>query len=142
MSKKPDDKGATGKKRAIDIVHASLARRYRAEKRFRRLGMSAIVCSMLFLSILFISIIGNGYSAFFQTYVKVDVFFDPEVLQQDALNAADYQGLIKKSLRTMFPEVKKRSDKKSLYRLASPDAEYQLRDMVLARKYCKLEKRM
>ena len=132
MNKHPDDRGAEGKNRTIDIVHASLARRYRAEKRFRRLGMSAIVCSMLFLSILFISVIGNGYSAFFQTYIKIDVFFDPETLQQDALNAADYQGLIKQSLRSMFPDVKKRSEKKALYRLASPDAEYQLRDMVLA----------
>ena len=132
MNKRQNDIVANSQKRAIDIVRASLARRYRAEKRFRRLGMSAIVCSMLFLSILFISIIGNGYSAFFQTFVKIDVFFDPEVLQQDALNAADYQGLIKKSLREMFPDVKKRTDKKGLYKLASPDAEYQLRDMVLA----------
>ena len=64
MNNKPDDNDATMQKRTIDIVHASLARRYRAERRFRRLGMSAIVCSMIFLSILFISIIGNGYSAF------------------------------------------------------------------------------
>ena len=132
MNNNPDDNDATMQKRTIDIVHASLARRYRAERRFRRLGMSAIVCSMIFLSILFISIIGNGYSAFFQTFIKIDVFFDPEILQQDALNAADYQGLIKESLRSMFPYVKKRSEKKGLYKLASPDAEYQLRDMVLA----------
>ena len=32
----------------------------------------------------------------------------------------------------MFPYVKKRSEKKGLYKLASADAEYQLRDMVLA----------
>ena len=102
MNNQSTSSGAGTHKRAIDIVRASLARRYRAEKRFRRLGMAAIVCSMLFLSVLFASIIGKGYSAFLQTFVKIDVFFDPEILQQDALNAADYQGLVKKSLRAMF----------------------------------------
>jgi len=132
MNSQSTSDGAGSQKRTIDIVEASLARRYRAEKRFRRLGLAAIVCSMLFLAFLFISIIGKGYTAFYQTFVKIDVFFDPEVLQQDALTAADYPGLMKKSLRAMFPDAKGRSDKRSLYKLVSTGAAFQLRDMVLA----------
>ena len=99
-------------KRAIDIVNAGLSRRYRSERRFRRLGIAAICMSLMFLALLFVSIISKGYSAFFQTVVKIDVYFDPEVLQRDALTAADYPGLVKKSLRTMFPKVKSRGDKR------------------------------
>ena len=100
-------------KRTLDIVNQGLARRYRAERRFRYYGLSAIVASLLFLSLLFISIFANGYSAFMQTFVQLNVFFDPEVLQQESLASANYQGLVKSSLRKMFPDVKGRRDKRT-----------------------------
>jgi len=118
-------------KRTLDIVNKGLARRYRAERRFRYYGLSAIVASLLFLSLLFISIFANGYSAFTQTFVQLTIFFDPEVLQQESLASANYQGLVKSSLRKMFPGVKGRGDKRKLYGLVSSGASFQLRDMVL-----------
>jgi phosphate transport system permease protein len=59
------------------------------------------------------------------------IFFDPEFLQQESLASANYQGLVKSSLRKMFPGVKGRRDKRQLYGLVSSGATYQLRDMVL-----------
>ena len=88
---------------------------------------------MAFLSLLFISIIGNGYTAFQQTFLEIEVFFDPEILDEQSLATADYQGLIKKSLRKMFPNVKERRDKRMLYAIVSSGASFQLRDMVLTR---------
>ena len=117
--------------RTLDIVNRGLARRYRAEKRFRFYGLLAIVFSLLFLSLLFISIGAKGYSALFQTFIKLDVFFDPEILRQESLATANYQGLVKKTLRSMFPDVKGRRDKRMLYGLVSSGASFQLRDMVL-----------
>jgi phosphate transport system permease protein len=66
--------------KTIDIVNRGLTRRYRSERRFRFYGLSAIIVSLLFLSLLFFSIVGKGYSAFQQTFVKLDVFFDPAIL--------------------------------------------------------------
>ncbi|MDJ0989348.1 MAG: phosphate ABC transporter permease PstA [Desulfobacterales bacterium] len=123
--------GSVDTRRAIDIVHAGLARRYRAEKRFRLYGVAAIVASLVFLSILFISIFAKGYPAFQQTYLQLDVFFDPEILARDALTTADYPGLVKQSLRRMFPEVGGRRDKRMLYGMVSSGAAFQLRNMVL-----------
>jgi len=117
--------------RTMDIVKQGLQKRYASEKRFRMLGLAAIITSMLFLTLLFITIIGNGYTAFWQTFVKLDVSFDPEMLPQDSLETADYSGLVKKSLRTMFPDAKGRRDKRMLYKLVSTGASFQLRDMVL-----------
>ncbi len=119
------------KERTLDIVNRGLARRYRAEKRFRIYGLAAIAASLVFLSLLFISIGSKGYSALFQTFIKLDVFFDPEMLRQESLATANYQGLVKKTLRNMFPEVKKRRDKRMLYGLVSSGASFQLRDLVL-----------
>ena len=117
--------------RTLDIVNRGLAKRYRAEKRFRFYGLLAIAASLLFLSLLFFSIGAKGYSALFQTFIKLDVFFDSEILRQDSLASANYQGLVKKTLRNMFPDVKGRRDKRMLYSLVSSGASFQLRDMVL-----------
>ncbi len=122
---------APQKERTLDIVNRGLSKRYRAERRFRLYGFLAIAASMVFLSLLFISIIGKGHTAFQQTFIELDVSFDPEILDQQSLATADYQGLIKKSLRGMFPDVTGRKDKRLLYRIVSSGASFQLRDLVL-----------
>jgi len=117
--------------RTLDIVKSGLNRRYRAERRFRFYGLSAIVLSILFLALLFASIVGKGYSAFWQTEIKLDVFFDPAVLQKEALINADYPALIKAAVQNLFPEVDGRQDRRLLNALISTGAGYQLRGMVL-----------
>jgi phosphate transport system permease protein len=117
--------------RILEIVNRGLTRRYRAERRFRFYGLMAIFVSLLFLSLLFISIGVNGHGALQQTFIKLNVFFDPDLLRQESLANANYQGLVKKTLQSMFPEVKGRGDKRKLYGLVSPGAAFQLRDMVL-----------
>ena len=117
--------------RTIDIVKSGLTRRYRAERRFRFLGLSAILLSLLFLALLFASIVGKGYSAFRQTHIKLDLFFDPAVLQKEALVNADYPALIKAAVQNLFPEVDGRQERRLLNALISTGAGYQLRTMVL-----------
>jgi hypothetical protein len=108
--------------RTIDIVQQGLAKRYRAERRFRFYGLAAVGLGLLSLLLLFVSIIGNGYMAFWQTQVKLDVFVDPAVLNQGNLSSADYAKLIKQSLQDLFPDVKGRRDKRDLYGLVSSGA--------------------
>ncbi|MDF1592476.1 MAG: phosphate ABC transporter permease PstA [Desulfobacterales bacterium] len=117
--------------RAQQIVDRSLAKRYRAERCFKFYGISAIALSLMFLSLLFINIISKGYTAFQQTFVELDIFFDPGILNQEALVKADYGAIVKNALQAMFPDVQGRADKRMLYGLVSSGATYQLRDMVL-----------
>jgi len=114
----------------MDIVNQGLARRYRAEKRFRFYGIIAILLSMIFLAFLFISIAANGYTAFQQTFVQLDIHLDPEMLDAGSLADANYQGLVKQSLAEMFPEVTTRKEKRQLYGMVSNGAAYQLQDFV------------
>lgn len=116
----------------MDIVQKGLTKRYKAEKRFRMYGIMAIAFSIVCLATLFISIISNGYSAFQQTMIELEVTLDAEEIDLNNLAGADYLGMVKTTLRKMYPEVKKRKDKKLLYTLVSSGASYDLMDYVKA----------
>ncbi len=114
----------------MDTVQKGLKRRYRAERRFRIYGLAAIILSLIFLGVLFISIIGNGYSAFWQTLIRLEVYLDPAKIDLDDPIGSDYQGVVKKAMRDMFPDVTGRNEKRQLYRLISSGAGFRVRNLV------------
>lgn len=111
---------------------ADLKRRYRAERYFRRMGLTAITLSLAFIAFLFITIIADGYPAFTQSYIELEIDFAEQAFTRENLTAADYPGLVKKTMREMFPEISGRKDLKLLYSLISPAAAYTLQHMVEA----------
>jgi len=112
-------------------IQKKLKQRYRAEKRFRRLGLFAVITALSFLAILLISICSKGYTAFQQTYIKLEIPLSHEILDVKNLANADYPGLVKASLRQMFPDVKGRRDKRKLYGLVSTGAAFDLQDSII-----------
>jgi phosphate transport system permease protein len=137
MNSQPTPNGQPPR-RTLDAVNASLPKRYASERRFRRIGRIAVFLGLAFVGALFVSIVANGYTGFQQTYVKLAVEFDPQVLDPDgkrdpqALRSADFGALVKGTLRAAFPDVSGRSELRELYGLLSSGAEYQLADMVAA----------
>lgn len=123
--------GNKSSEKSIDIVRRGMVSRYRAEKRFRLYGIFSVVITLFFLTVLFVGIWSKGFSAFQQTYVQLNVYLDPEPFES-LESSVDYPGLIKNALRSEFPEVKTRRDKKELYKLVSSGASFQLRDLVRA----------
>ena len=99
-----------------------LKRRYRAEQRFKLMGIGAIFVALAFLVFLISTIMLSGYSAFKQTYIKLDVTLDKEYFPGEDLARGDFQGIVKASLYRMFPEVSGRSDKRLLTSLVSKGA--------------------
>jgi len=125
-------------RRNVDIINAGMARRRAAERRFRLYGRVAIGLGLAFLVILFASIIANGYTAFWQTHIRLDIPLEASVIDPDgkrdpeALRRADYGGLVKQTLRGMFPEASGRRERMALYGLVSTGAAFDLRDRVVA----------
>ncbi len=121
-----------------EIVRTGLKKRYARERRFRLFGLTAILASLSFLAMLIITISIKGLPAFTQTFMKLDVTMDASTLgvsedsDVDQLRKANYSGVIKKSLLTTFPDVKKRNDKKALYKLVSKGGQYDLQSKVIA----------
>ncbi|MDG1942832.1 MAG: phosphate ABC transporter permease PstA [Halioglobus sp.] len=118
-------------------IQASLKKRYARERRFQWYGRLAVLTGFIFLFVLLFDIVIKGSPAFVQHYIKLDIDLSAEQLgigslaSSDEIAKADYEGVIKSSLRAMFPEVSDRKEKKQLYRLISIGAQYSLRDRVL-----------
>jgi phosphate transport system permease protein len=119
------------------IVSASLRRRYWAERRFRAYGLAAIVAALTFLVYLFFVIFSNGMGAFRQSELELAIYYDPAVVDPagtrhvDDLRSADYQALIRASLKKKFPEVEGRAATRELSRLVSGSAAFELQREVV-----------
>jgi phosphate transport system permease protein len=121
----------------LEKVRAGLAARYRRERRFKMFGALSAIIGLLFVVVLFASIISNGYSAFWQTKIKLDISFDQELIDPegtgglDIIGSANYDKLVRAALGDLFPDVSGRRDRRSLNRLLSSGAGFKLRELVL-----------
>jgi phosphate transport system permease protein len=132
LNPQPNHPPEKARLRTIDIVNRGLPRRYGAERRFKAYGVAAICLSLTFLAMLFITIVGKGYSAFQQTEIKLDIFFDPAAFEGELVADANYGAFVKSALRDLFPDVSGRRDRRDLYGLVSPEAAFQVRRTLLA----------
>ena len=120
-------------------VKRGLAKRYRKERRFRAMGLIAVLLGFAFLIVLLSDITIKALPAFHQTYLKLDINLDPDVLgltpgrplDEKAILHADFRSVVRRSMYALFPEVRKRRDKRKLAALVSTGAQYQVRDRLL-----------
>ena len=114
----------------------NLKSRLAKEKRFKAYGVISITTALTLLTILFVSIFSQGYTAFQETRIQLPVYFDQEILDPNKtsdwndIKKANFNGLVKQSIRNLFPEVSGRSNKRKLYKIVSSSAEYQIRNIV------------
>ena len=116
----------------------NVKKRYAKERRFKMYGAAAVLSAVAMLLLLLVTIIGNGYSAFFQYEVGLDIELKTERLRigdvrdEKALSSARYRNVVRDALKTEFPEVKGRKAKRSLYGIVSSGSDLKVRDVVLA----------
>jgi len=121
-------------------MKARIRKRYAAERRFKALGLSAIVVAVAALVILLTTIIYQGIGGFFQTELRLPVTFEDSALtnyqsltpeeQETALLRTDFAGIYRKSLMELFPDVSSRRDVRKLMGLVSDGARTRLRNMI------------
>jgi phosphate transport system permease protein len=118
-------------------------KRQASEKRFKMMGLAAVVFSIIALLGLMTSILSNGLSSFRQTYVTMEVFLDAAKLDKEGnRNPADIekittftiQPLLQASLKKTMEErgiAVEGVDAKKAFELISKEAAAQLRWFVL-----------
>ena len=120
-----------------EIIKKSLMKRHLAESRFKTYGILGIISATVFLMVILSTIFIEGKSAFKSTYIKLDVFFDPSIIDPDGtrdideIRFANYRKVIKNSLKNYFPEVTGKEEMKSLTELISSSEEENLMQAVL-----------
>lgn len=126
-----------GPRPSFEDTAALTAKRYRSEARLKALGIGALAIAMGLLGLLLFTIIGQGYPAFRQTYVKLDITFDPaEIDPQNTkdpavIGKANFAALVNNALEQVFPEATGRQDRRLVRGFISSSAPIQLRQMVL-----------
>ncbi len=119
-------------KKTMETIRASLARRHRAERRFRYYGVAAISFGMLAVVVLLADIVGKGHGAFQQTYIQLEVHYDPELLDitdvrdPAAVARGDFQAIVRAALRERLGEVSGRAERRDQNELVSNGAGYEL----------------
>jgi phosphate transport system permease protein len=118
---------------------AALTRkRYRREALLKGLGIGAIALALGLLALLLFTIVAQGWPAFREAYVKLDIQFDPSVIDPQgtrvpaAIAQANFAKLINESLEQLFPEATSRQERRMVRGFASSGAAAELRRMVLA----------
>ena len=95
-----------------------LAKRYAAERRFRRIGAGAVIAALSALVLLLGSVLWQGLPAFLEHRVRLDVVLDADALDPEGtrdpalLAEANYAGLLRDALIAQLPEVTGRREKR------------------------------
>jgi len=111
---------------------ALVAKRYRAERRFRSYGAIALGLTALFLAFLIADIVVKGWPSFFEHRAILTVPLDPARIDAASPQNGDFQAIVKDAFRDQFPGVTSRGDRKKLNALLSIGAADGLRDRVVA----------
>jgi phosphate transport system permease protein len=106
-----------------------LKARYAAERRFKIIGLSAVLFSLAALAVLLVTIASNGFTAFRQAHVRLDLQLSAEQIapvgttDPRRIMQGNYGAIILDALQKKFPEVQSRGDRRRLQGLVSAGAE-------------------
>jgi len=118
------------------LVARGIRRRRRAEWRFRIYGVVAICFAVLMLGLLLVSVVSEGWSAFFQTNITNELALpkeeiDPDGKGAEAIAGANFQALIEDALIRKLG-IQDRDDERLAAKMISAGSDTVLRNMVLA----------
>ena len=134
----------SSKSGSLFVAGERTRKRHAAERRFRMMGLAAVIFGILALVGLMASILSNGLSSFHQTYVALDIHLDAAKLDKNGkrdpadlskITTFTLQPLIKAAMKTKMAEAGiavEGVDAKEAFEIISKEAPGELRRFVLA----------
>ncbi len=119
------------------IQDTSDSKRKWADIRFRLYGLMGLSLAAIALILILFKVFSTGFGAFQQSTVLLDFDLNPSTLgvtQESSIDEIQESNtilVVKKSLYALFPNVKKRKDKRRLTKLISPTVEWYVRDEII-----------
>ncbi|MGC9456170.1 MAG: phosphate ABC transporter permease PstA [Halothiobacillaceae bacterium] len=135
-------------------VRNSLKKRHAQERRFKLMGLAAVLTGLAFVVILFTTILKAGVPAFWQAHITLDVYFDPDVIKIDEkpvqeagestaayearlnawknrLNMVNYNKLIAAGIAEYIPEANEGRNIRDSVALVTSGERFTLRQMII-----------
>lgn len=117
---------------AMSQARRRLAKRKRAETRFRFYGLASILAAGAFLCTILADICIKAWPAFTRSEITLDVPVTTDLVDRAAIRSGDFQGLVRNAVRAVFPAVTARADRKALDNVIATGAADELREKVVA----------
>ncbi len=128
-----------------ELIKKSLAKRYKSENLFVKMGMFAIIAAVIFLVIFLSTIVVKGNKAFVTHKILLEIDFSQESIvensmlsenfyeidTQDLIEEIAYRELIEQALRKKFIQSRSSQELESIYGLVADIAEYTLQDLLI-----------
>jgi len=140
MIKTPQTQQETAMPTITEKVTQSLKKRHQKERRFKRIGLFAVLFGFMLVIVLITDITSKALPAFHQHWVKLEIDYNNAWLNvsstaDESLNKANYRKVLKKSVYEMFSSSDKklnRKAKRQLFKLFSTNAEFTVKDTLIA----------
>lgn len=110
---------------------ARYARRRRGDFILKLIGLSALTVAIGVLVILVASLVQTGHHAFTQSFLTLTVNISEEYVSADDPAKGRYRNIIQDALQRDFPEVTSSTEKRELFKIPTPAAQYLLRDYII-----------
>lgn len=107
------------------------AKRYASERRFKYLGLGAVLVACSFLAVLLSTVVGSGIPAFTHYYLDTPLDFTDQVSADD-IPGGEYDLVYKHGMYTLLPFMTGRKNKRIARNLLSGGAGIELREEVIA----------
>ena len=108
------------------------AKRARTDLWLKGAGLTAILIALTMLTILIGSLVYNGYSAFTQTHVTLEIPIDPARVSAEDPGDANFRAMVNDALLAQLPGVTGRKAEREATDILSNGAQYIVRDRVEA----------
>lgn len=147
------DTGINARQMHLARLGKTLRQRHARERRFRRTGQLAVATAILFVLVLFASILHRGLPAFWQSSISLPIHFDPQLIRigerpqpkagespadfrqreiawHSQLTRANWQQLLVQSVQALYPD--QRIEPRHARALFASAERHRLRDMLAA----------
>jgi phosphate transport system permease protein len=108
-----------------------LARRYAAERRFRALGLAAVLAAMLALVVLLSTVVSTALPAFVLNYASLPLVLSGENIDRENPGASNFDAIVRDAIDKALPFAQTRAERRAARGLISDGAGILLREAVL-----------
>jgi phosphate transport system permease protein len=116
---------------ASKAAQRRVRKRYGADWRLQAYGIVAIGFAIGLLGLLIGSLVNNGFPAFVQTKVDLEIYVDPAKVDAKDPAKGNFRALIRDTMASLAPEATTDKQKTDLTKILTSDATYILRDYVV-----------